>query len=189
MKKQNYSQITEWCHKIMSSCVKPGGIYVDATMGNGHDTLFLCRMAGTEGHVYAFDIQTMAEENTRKRLEEAGLAERATLILDGHQNMRSYLENLEPDLICFNFGYLPGGDHNLATRTETSLKAIEEGLSILKTGGLMSLCIYSGKDTGYDEKEAIRQYLKTLPPKQYIVIWNDYHNRENDPPIPVFVFK
>lgn len=186
---ENYSQITNWCHKIMKSCVEENGIYVDATMGNGHDTKFLCELAGLSGHVYAFDIQDMALVNTKKRLEEAGLLERATLIKDSHEKMRAYLEGKKPDLICFNFGYLPGGDHQLATKADTSLKAIEEGLDLLKHGGFMCLCIYSGKDTGYDEKDKIKAYLEDLPSKQYTIIWNTYLNRVNDPPIPVFIFK
>ena len=92
-------------------------------------------------------------------------------------------------MICFNFGYLPGGDHNLSTRTETSIEAIRQGLAILKSGGIMSLCIYSGKDTGFEEKAGILTYLKTLAPKEYTVIVNEYYNRGNCPPLPVFIFK
>ncbi|MCQ2508296.1 MAG: class I SAM-dependent methyltransferase [Dorea sp.] len=185
----NYSQITQWCQQIMKSCAPAGGIYVDATMGNGYDTAFLCKLAGEAGHVYAFDIQQMALENTRERLQKEGLEERASLILDGHEHMRRYLEDKQPDLICFNFGYLPGGDHQIATKADTSLQAIQEGLFLLKSGGMMCLCIYSGKDTGYDEKNRILDFLKNLSPRQYTVIWNTYLNRENDPPIPVFLFK
>lgn len=53
----------------------------------------------------------------------------------------------------------------------------------------MSLCIYSGGDTGFEEKEKLLAYLKTLPPKEYTVIVNQYYNRENNPPMPVFIFK
>ena len=37
--------------------VNAGDTVVDATMGNGHDTLFLAEQVGPEGHVCAFDIQ------------------------------------------------------------------------------------------------------------------------------------
>ena len=103
--------------------------------------------------------------------------------------MSQYLEPESADVICFNFGYLPGGDHKLSTRTETSIKAIRQGLAILKSGGIMSLCIYSGKDTGFEEKAGILAYLKTLAPKEYTVIVNEYYNRGNCPPLPVFIFK
>lgn len=185
----NFSQITQWCQKIMASCAPRGGIYVDATMGNGYDTSFLCKLAEETGHVYAFDVQEMALAHTKERLDKSGLSDRATLILDSHERMRAYLGDEKPDLICFNFGYLPGGDHRIATKADTSLTAIKEGLDLLKSGGLMCLCIYSGKDTGYDEKDRIFSFLKTLSPKEYTVIWNTYLNRDNDPPIPVFLFK
>lgn len=64
------------------------------------------------------------------------------------------------DVICFNFGYLPGGDHKLATTYQTSIEAIGKGLGILKHGGMMSLCIYSGGDTGFEEKEDSRIHKK-----------------------------
>ena len=103
--------------------------------------------------------------------------------------MGAYAQAESVEVICFNFGYLPGGDHTIATRKETSLEAIEKGLLLLKHGGMMSLCIYSGGDTGFEEKEAILQYIRVLNPKEYTVIVNEYYNRENNPPIPVFIFK
>ena len=64
------SQITYWCHSIIKSQIPEGGVYVDATMGNGHDTLFLCEMAGENGSVWAFDIQNQALESTRTLLSQ-----------------------------------------------------------------------------------------------------------------------
>ena len=185
----NPSQITEWCHSVIASNAVQGGTYIDATMGNGNDTLFLCRLAGQNGHVWAFDIQECALQNTKALLLANGCLDQVSLILDGHEHMSQYLEPESADVICFNFGYLPGGDHNLSTRTETSIEAIRQGLAILKSGGIMSLCIYSGKDTGFEEKAAILTYLKTLAPKEYTVIVNEYYNRGNCPPLPVFIFK
>jgi len=126
---------------------------------------------------------------TEKLLKERNLEARAELFLDGHEHMMQYAEAESVDVICFNFGYLPGGDHSISTKAQTSIMAIEQGLEILKSGGMMSLCIYSGGDTGFEEKDAILEYLKNLPPKKYVVIKNEYFNRGNNPPMPVFVFK
>lgn len=183
------SQITDWCQEILRTQARPGGLYIDATMGNGHDTLFFSRLAGESGRVLAFDIQPAALESTRELLKDQGMAERAELILDSHEHMDSYAERGSVDAICFNFGYLPGGDHKIATRTDTSIKAVEKGLDLLKKGGMMSLCIYSGGDTGFEERDRLLEFLKTLPSKEYTVIVNQYHNRKNQPPIPVFIFK
>lgn len=183
------SQITYWCHSIIQSQAAKGGIYIDATMGNGNDTLFLCRLAGKSGHVWAFDIQEAAVTSTKKLLTEHGCLSSATLIKDGHENMDHYLSCASADVICFNFGYLPGGDHRIATAPATSITAIRKGLNILKSGGMMSLCIYSGGDTGFEEKDCILDYLKTLSSHEYTVILNQYYNRGNNPPLPVFVFR
>lgn len=184
------SQITEWCHEILrSQAPKEGTLYIDATMGKGQDTLFLCRMAGGQGQVMAFDIQREAVEMTEQLLTEQGVCGRARLIQDGHEHMDRYAQEESADVICFNFGYLPGGDHAIATRPETSIEAIQKGLRILKPGGMMSLCIYSGGDTGMGEKQEILSFLKTLPSREYTVIVNEYYNRGNNPPIPVFIFK
>ncbi len=183
------SQVTDWCHEIIRIRAPQGGLYVDATMGNGKDTAFLCGLAGDEGQVLAFDIQACAIEATRKRLEQAGHAGRARLILDGHENMDRYVEKGSVDVICFNFGYLPGGDHSIATAPKTSLAALSKGLAALKCGGMMSLCIYSGGDTGFEEKNCLLEYIRNLPPREVTVIESRYSNRGNHPPLPVFLFK
>ena len=185
----NHSQITYWCHEIIRSQAVKGGVYIDATMGNGNDTLMLCQLAGDKGEVFAFDIQERAIQKTQELLIKHECMERVRLIQDGHENMDQYVKDSSADVICFNFGYLPGGDHDIATKAATSLSAIEKGLNILKNGGMMSLCIYSGGDTGFEEKEQILSYLKTLPAERYTVIVNEYYNRGNNPPMPVFIFK
>lgn len=183
------SQVTTWCHEIIRSQAREGGIYVDATVGKGQDTLFFCEMAGGRGKVIGFDIQKEALETTEKLLRGCGMQNRAKLILDGHENMDQYIGAGCADVICFNFGYLPGGDHAIATKADTSVMAVEKGLEILRHGGMMSLCIYSGGDTGFEEKEALLAYIRKLSSKEYTVIVNEYYNRENCPPMPVFIFK
>lgn len=91
--------------------------------------------------------------------------------------------------IVFNFGYLPGGDHSLATKASTSIQALVSSLSLLKKQGILMLCIYSGKDSGFEERNALLKWLKELDPKKYLVIRTDYYNRPNNPPIPVLVVK
>ena len=185
---KNY-QITEWCHHFIREHVKEGDLCIDATAGNGNDTQLLCELVGDAGKVLAFDIQEEAISNTRKRLEQNALSERADVLLDSHVNMSKYAEAESVSCITFNFGYLPGGDHNLATKKESSITAIHEGLRLLKKGGMMSLCIYSGGDSGFDERDAILSALKELNGKQYLVIESIYYNRPNNPPIPVLIIK
>lgn len=185
--KKSY-QITEFCHRFLRDFIAEKDCCIDATAGNGNDTEFLCRMAGPGGRVYAFDIQEEALEHTRRRLKQAGLLERAVLIRDGHEHMEEYVKG-QVSAIVFNFGYLPGGDHRIATRPETSLRAVRAGLGLLRPGGVMNLCIYSGGDTGYEERDALLGFLKELDTRKWLVIVSSYYNRGNDPPLPVFVIR
>ena len=148
---------------------------------------------GEKGEVFAFDIQEQAIANTREKLNRAGLLERAELICDGHERMEQYVTG-EAAAVVFNLGYLPGGDHAFATRAfatraETSMKAVKAGMRLLKPGGVISLCIYSGGDTGYEEREVLLDWLKDLDPRKWLVIVNSYYNRRNDPPLPVFILR
>ncbi|EFB74659.1 GNAT family N-acetyltransferase, partial [Subdoligranulum variabile] len=55
------------CHEFLTAHLAPGGFCIDATCGNGHDTEFLCRLAGPQGRVLALDIQPRAVEATNAR--------------------------------------------------------------------------------------------------------------------------
>ncbi len=182
-------QITQWCHKFIRDHVQEGDICIDATAGNGNDTLLLCELVGETGKVIAFDIQETAVRATKKRLEEHGMAGRAEVLLESHENMMKHAKEGTVNCITFNFGYLPGGNHALATKKESSIKAIHQGMTLLKKGGMMSLCIYSGGDSGFEERDGILEELKQLDGRQYLVIVSEYYNRPNNPPIPAMIIK
>mgnify|MGYP000547323981 CR=1 FL=1 len=142
-------------------------------MGNGNDTLLLSRLCGSSGRVLSFDIQKQALTNTEALLNKEQLPKNYTLILDSHEHMDQYTENTPVSCIIFNLGYLPGGDHNLAQKNETSIPALTKALSLLKKGGLLSLCIYSGGDSGFDERDAVLAMAsKPEPPVNFLVIKN-----------------
>jgi len=174
-------------HKFIFEHVKTGDVCIDATAGRGRDTLFLCQLVGETGRVYAFDVQEEAIKSTKELLSANGA--QATLILDCHSKMDRYVEKAAVDAIMFNFGWLPGGDHSKFSHGNTSRLAIEKGLELLKPGGVMSLCIYCGKETGFEEKDTLLSFLKTLDQKKYSVLLNDYINRGGNPPIAVFITK
>ena len=155
-------QITAYMQHFIRQQVMPGDICIDATMGNGNDTALLSQLAGKRGRVLAFDIQKQALEHTKERLKRDNCPE--------------------------NY-HLPGGDHSVATRADSSIRAVESGLKLLKKGGLMTLCIYSGGDTGYQERDEMLAFIRQLDPHKYLVILSEYANRPNDPPIPVLIIK
>ena len=185
----NNYQITSWVHHFLEDHVQPGDICIDATMGNGNDTALLSKLAGERGRVVAFDIQQMALDNTKEKLEKQGCPKNYELVLVSHENMGEYAEENTVSCITFNLGYLPGGDHAKATKGESSIRAIETGLKLLKKKGLMTVCIYSGGDSGFEEKEAVLSYIKGLNAKEFLVIVSEYANRPNNPPIPVLIIK
>ena len=152
-------QITAYMQHFIRQQVMPGDICIDATMGNGNDTALLSQLAGKRGRVLAFDIQKQALEHTKERLKRDNCPENYQLLLESHENMDVYAEEETVSCITFNLGYLPGGDHSVATRADSSIRAVESGLKLLKKGGLMTLCIYSGGDTGYVDLQGLQQLI------------------------------
>ena len=130
--------------------------------------------------MWAFDVQPQALNNTRCRLKEAGCSN-VQLIPDGHENLKQYVS--EPlNAAIFNFGWLPGGDKSLTTRTETSIPALCATLSLLKEGGMLITVLYPGHENGKQEAEAIEQWAKELPQEQFAVLRYGFINRKNSPP-------
>ena len=182
-------QITQWCARFIREQVQPGDICMDATMGNGNDTLLLSTLCGPGGHVFAFDIQEQALISTHTKLFKENAPQNYTLLLESHTKMDKYAKPGTVSCITFNLGYLPGGDHTKATHADSSIEALTKGLALLQKGGLISLCIYSGGDSGFEERDAVLAWLKTLDPHKYLVIRSDYYNRPNNPPIPVLIIR
>lgn len=175
-------------HEYMKSTVRPGSIAVDATCGNGHDTLFLSRLVGVDGRVYGFDVQDIALKNTRQRLKQENAPDNVTLFCRGHEEMESVVA---PGVaaVMFNLGYLPGGDHGMATRHETSVRAIGAAARLLAPGGLITLCIYSGGDTGFEERGAVIRFCRSLDQRNFRVLSHEFINQENHPPLLVCIEK
>lgn len=176
-------------HHVLELHIKPGDHCIDATAGRGKDTLFLAGLVGETGHVTAFDIQQDAVDSTIKRLADNGMAQRADVRLDSHANMASCAQPGTISAITFNFGWLPGGDHNVFTRPESSICAIQEGLRLLREDGIMTLILYYGRETGFAERDALLEFLPTLDSDLYTVVEMPFVNRQNCPPIPIVIFK
>lgn len=170
-----------WAQAWMQAVLTPGARAVDATMGNGRDTLWLCNQVGAEGRVYAFDVQSEALTNTRALLRREGVAERAELFCDGHQHMAERVP--EPvDGVMFNLGWLPGAAHAVTTRAATTLIAAEAALSLLRPEGLLTLCVYPGHEEGARELSALNRWAEALDPLRFDVLSMRYMNQPNDPP-------
>lgn len=172
----------------LQAAICPGDSVIDATMGNGYDTEFLCQRVGPCGKVYAFDIQPQAVQNTEERLREKGLIDRARLFLKGHENMADEIS--EPvSAVVFNLGWLPGGDHHVTTQWETTWKAVKSGLKLLKPGGILLICVYPGHAEGERERKQLLSYLSALSNREYNVLRQSFLNASTGAPECLIVQK
>lgn len=172
----------KWAQKIIEENIKPGDRVIDATMGNGYDTEWLSKLVGENGRVYAFDVQEEALKNTKKRLEEAGLTDRCELFLKGHEEMGLTVRCLV-DAVVFNLGWLPGAEKSVRTSSDTTLKAVRQALSMLKTGGVVTICVYPGHEEGERELTEVKKLASELDDRIYDAVMYTYLNIRKKPPV------
>ncbi|NLM04766.1 MAG: methyltransferase domain-containing protein [Clostridiales bacterium] len=183
-------KVTNIVHGILGTKITRNSIAIDATMGNGYDTLFLLNHIGSNGKVYAFDIQEESLINTKKILQnnQINIEDNIQLILDGHENIYKYVEE-KVDIVMYNLGYLPGGNKKIITKPSTTIKSLDIVLPLLKEGGIISIATYYGHPGGKDERDAIIEYTKNLDWNTYAVLKCDYHNYESMPISLIFIEK
>lgn len=162
---------TDLAHNLLLEI--SGNIAIDFTCGNGFDTYFL---ASNYSKVYAFDIQQIAINNAKERCKAFNNIE---FIHDSHANVNNYVNNF--DLGIFNCGYLPHGDTNITTSSNTVIKALDNALNILNTKGRIIIVLYPGFDQGEKEAQEIEQYVNKLESKKYDVFKIQIINRHKVP--------
>jgi hypothetical protein len=192
MPSQALPRPTEIAHQLLAGVVRPGARAVDATAGNGHDTVFLAGLVGESGRVLALDIQPEAVAATRARCDSAGLGGRVRMVHGGHEDWDSHLaaEGWEPGCVAaavFNLGYLPGAGKSRITKPATTLVALERALAWLATDGLITVVCYPGHPGGAEEGEAVRGWAAGLAPKDYQSMSYGYLNQPSAPPFLVAV--
>ncbi len=153
-------------HLFLHTFVRDGHRAVDATCGNGHDTLVLATLVGISGQVWGFDLQQQAINETSRRLTEAELLNRVTLLNIGHEKMAEHV-SAPLQVVLFNLGYLPGGDRCIITRPETTGIALEKSLQLLASGGIVIVTVYPGHGGGAEEQSAVENWATTLDPRAY----------------------
>ncbi len=183
---------THFSHKLWSTFLKVGDYAIDATAGNGHDTLFLAQhiLSDSKGKLVAFDIQKEALEQTQKLLNDKclpSLLSRIELKLASHWQMK---EHCKPgaQLIVFNLGYLPGGDKNITTLTKTTLESLDQALELLHIQGVLSITCYPGHLEGQKESSAVLEWAKALS-RNYNCSQHHWINRSKTSPFLLLIQK
>jgi len=159
--------LTRLAQDAVAAHLGAGDRAVDATVGNGHDTVFLARATTPGGLVIGFDIQSPALTGARARLQAEGLSDAVTLVHAGHERMAAHVPgdwHGDVAAIMFNLGYLPGGDKRVITRAPTTLAALDQALALLRPGGVLSLLLYRGHPGAGDEVDAVSAWTQALAP-------------------------
>ncbi|MDQ0156606.1 class I SAM-dependent methyltransferase [Robertmurraya andreesenii] len=184
--------ILPFARSLLRKTVQKGDIVVDATVGNGHDTLFLAELVGPSGHVFGFDVQEDAITQTKKRLAEKNMDEPVTLFHRGHEEIFSSVPSSFHGKVkgaIFNLGYLPGGDKSIVTKPNTTIAALEQLLEILAPEGIIVLVIYHGHTEGAIERDQLLSYAKELDQKKAHVLQYQFINQANHPPFIIAIEK
>jgi len=150
---------TALAQDILKPLIRPGDLVIDATAGNGHDTVFLADCVGPEGKVIAFDVQQVALDAAKSRVGDAGWVK---YVHESHSKMEDHAAVGSVAAILFNLGYLPGENHELTTETAETLMALEIATRLLKPGGMLSVICYPGHPAGAAEAAAVEPWMTAL---------------------------
>lgn len=153
---------TQLAHREVAAVLRPGDLAIDATAGNGHDTVFLAERVGELGKVLAFDVQAEAIAAARARVAVAGLTARVVFIHGSHVDLSEHAAPGSAAAVMFNLGYFPGGDHTLITRTSGTLTALDAARVVLKPGGILTVVCYPGHPGGDEESAAVEAWSEGL---------------------------
>ncbi|MBF0714590.1 methyltransferase domain-containing protein [Gemella sp. GH3] len=179
-------KVLAFAEKILKEKIDKNSIVVDATCGNGNDTLFLAKTIAKR--VVAFDIQDTAINNTKKLLTINGVEEKVKLILDSHENFEKYIAE-KISAVIFNLGYLPNANHSVTTLGEVTKNTIEKMLPNLEIGGRIAIVIYWGHKEGKEEKDILMPYFANINQKYVEVLEYRFINQKNNAPYLVILEK
>lgn len=185
-----------YSHQLLDELIHkfPQGTFIDATLGNGNDFLYLLQKEEFQGRLMGFDIQEEAiassSEKIRQFIETNGEpAASYEMIHDSHAKIDQYLQNTKIHGAVFNLGYLPGGDHSITTHFSSTYEAIEKIGHFLEVGGRIILVIYWGHEEGQIEKAQLMEELVQWPQRDWQVLQYQFINQINRPPYVVVLEK
>ena len=151
------AKITDISHLLLSNHIKQGDLVIDATCGNGYDTLFLATLVGNNGVVHAYDIQEQAIINAKNLTKDFN-----NIIFhhESHENIN--YENIKA--VIFNLGYLPKGDKSITTTYESTkniIMKLVESYNVNKNM-LILIVVYVGHIEGNKESTWLEEFTSSL---------------------------
>lgn len=150
---------TELAWSLLRPAIRDGDLVIDATSGNGHDTVFLAECVGPRGRVIAFDVQDEAIRSAVQRVETADFSDRVEFYMKSHVHMEEHAQPGSLAAVMFNLGYLPGADHGRTTVVGETLSAMDAAARLLKPGAVLSVVCYPGHEAGADEARAVEEWM------------------------------
>lgn len=208
MQRHVFPGLTAFCHDVARSALEhaaarraeqgtsPCLLVVDATCGNGHDTVFLASTlyslmgeGGEHWRLLCFDIQDAAIAMSRKKLHEAGgalgadLARGVEFIHQGHEHMAAWIQERPLTLAMYNLGYLPGSDKTTVTRAKSTLRALDETARGLEPHGLLAVHSYGGHEGGLAEMAAVERWFCGLAAEEWQVVRYSVCNKPRNPEV------
>jgi len=157
-------------HNLIIEVLHPGDIAIDATIGNGYDTLFLAKQVGSSGEVFGFDIQQAAIESTKEKFRQTNCPACLTLTQASHADMSDkipFRHHGNIRAIMFNLGYLPGGDKSIITRTDSTITALNSACRLLSGNGIITVLAYPGHQGGDLETDQVKSWCEQLDKDQF----------------------
>lgn len=155
-------------------------VAVDCTAGNGHDTLYLAQLLANATNItpklYFIDINPAAIVRTQELLvnNKQNLF-KCIGIAGSHETFPNDIQLDSVDIMCYNLGYMPGNiddyedGNRMCTKSSSTVKSINNGLKLLKKGGLMTIIAYRGHEIGKEEKIEVSKTVRRLDPTKWRV--------------------
>lgn len=162
--------LVDSAHDRIRPYLREGDIAIDATVGNGFDTLFLLRQIAPSGKVFGFDIQQAALDSAAIKANRAGWRDCLTLLHESHAGMEEKIPAEFHGRVAacmFNLGYLPGSDKRIITEAETTLPALDAAVRLLAPGGILSVLAYPGHPKGAEEVRQVERWCVRLDPMRF----------------------
>lgn len=159
--------MVEISHAFLQPVLHSQAVCIDATLGQGKDSLFFLEQHPGQIHAFEIDAEIAAEaaerlESRRKQLQEqTGCRTRLQVHPLSHHHMQEVLCGLQgqADAVIFNFGWYPKEAGRSQTLPQTSAQAVEQALGLLRPRGRMALVFYP-HDLAALEEEAVLSVLE-----------------------------